>query len=103
MVARHEKEIAELYEQKLDRFEEAIKYYLSAAERFEIDDSHAIAQGCSIQAAQLAAKIGKYEQAAKLFEQNAEACVSDSMRRYSSKDYLFRAGLCRLLLDVSGS
>ncbi len=101
MVARHEKEIAELYEQKLDRFDDAIKYYLSAAERFEIDDSLAIAQGCSIQAAQLAAKIGKNEQAAELFEKNAEACVTDSMRRYSAKDYLFRAGLCRLLLEVS--
>ncbi len=100
MVARHEKEIAELYEQKLDRYEDAIKYYLSAAERFEIDDSLAISQGCSIQAAQLAAKIGRNEQAAELFEKNAESCVSDSLRRYSAKDYFFRAGLCRLLLDV---
>lgn len=101
MVARHEKEIAEMFEQRLDRHEDAIKYYLSAAERYEIDDSFAIAQGCSIQAAQLAAKIGENEKAAELFENNAEACASDTMRRYSAKDYLFRAGLCRLLLDVN--
>lgn len=100
MAARHEKEVAEIYEQQLDQPEDAIKYYLSAADRFSLDDSTAIAQGCSIQAASLAAKIGKYEQAAKLFEENAESCVTDSLRRYSVKDYLFRAGLCRLCLDV---
>ena len=46
----------------------AIKFYLSAADRFSIDDSVAIAQGCSIKAATICGEIGKYEEAAELFE-----------------------------------
>lgn len=100
IAATHEKEIAEIYEQTLNDQEKAIKYYLSAADRFSIDDSVAIAQGCSIKAATISAEIGKYEEAAKLFENNAEESANDQLRKYSVKDYLFRAGLCRLCLDV---
>lgn len=100
IAATHEKEIAEIYEQNLNNLPLAIKFYLSAADRFAIDDSVAIAQGCSIKAAGLSGDIGNYEEAAKLFETNAEESVGDQLRRYSVKDYLFRAGLCRLCLEV---
>lgn len=103
IAATHEKEIAEIYEQTLNEQEKAIKFYLSAADRFSIDDSLAIAQGCSIKAASISAEIGKYEEAAKLFENNAEESSNDQLRKYSVKDYLFRAGLCRLCLDVKKS
>lgn len=101
IAATHEKEIAEIYEQTLNEPEKAIKYYLSAADRFSIDDSVAIAQGCSLKAATISAEIEKYEEAAKLFESIAEDSANDQLRKYSVKDYLFRAGLCRLCLDVN--
>ena len=100
IAATHEKEIAEIYEQSLSDPENAIKFYLSAADRFSIDDSVAISQGCSIRAATICGEIGKFEEAAKLFEANAEESSSDQLRKYSVKDYLFRAGLCRLCLNV---
>lgn len=101
IAATHEKEIAEIYEQSLHDPQNAIKFYLSAADRFSIDDSVAIAQGCSIKAATICGEIGKYEEAAELFERNAEESANDQLRKYSVKDYLFRAGLCRLCLNVS--
>lgn len=101
IAATHEKEIAEIYESQLNEPNLAIKFYLSAADRFAIDDSLAIAQGCSIKAATLAADVGSFERAAELFEENATAASNDQLRKYSVKDYLFRAGLCRLCLDVS--
>ena len=100
IAATHEKEIAEIYEQSLSDPERAIKYYLSAADRFSIDDSVSISQGCSIKAATLFAEMGNYEEAAKLFENISEECANDQLKKYSVKDYLFRAGLCRLCLDV---
>ena len=100
IAATHEKEIAEIYEKTLNDPQNAIKFYLSAADRFAIDDSVAIAQGCSIKAATILADIGNFEEAAKLFEQNAEDSTNDQLRSFSVKDYLFRAGLCRLSLDV---
>lgn len=102
IAATHEKEIAEIYEQTLCDPEKAIKFYLSAADRFSIDDSVAIAQGCSVKAATICGEIGKFEEAAGLFESVAEESSSDQLRKYSVKDYLFRAGLCRLCLNVSG-
>lgn len=101
IAATHEKEIAEIYEQTLSDPQQAIKFYLSAADRFSIDDSLAIAQGCSIKAATISGEIGNYEEAAKLFESNAEESANDQLRKYSVKDYLFRAGLCRLCLGVN--
>ena len=101
IAATHEKEIAEIYEQLLNDPPQAVKYYLLAADRFSIDDSVAIAQGCSIKAATIYAEIGNYEEAAVLFEKNAEDSISDQLRKYSVKDYLFRAGLCRLCSDVT--
>lgn len=101
IAATHEKEIAEIYETQLQDYPQAIKFYLSAADRFAIDDSVAIAQSCSIKAAMLAANMEDYEKAAGLFEENAESSAHDQLRKYSVKDHLFRAGLCRLCLDVS--
>ena len=100
IAATHEKEIAEIYEQTLNNPQQAIKFYLSAADRFSIDDSTATAHGCTIKAATLSGEIGNYEEAAKLFEATAEEMANNELTKYSVKDYLLRAGLCRLCLDV---
>lgn len=100
IAATHEKEIAEIYEQSLNDPKKAVKFYLSAADRFSIDDSTATAQGCTIKAATIYGDIGNYEEAAKLFEGMAEEMANNQLTKYSVKDYLLRAGLCRLCLDV---
>lgn len=100
IAATHEKEIAEIYEQTLHNPQQAIKFYLSAADRYSIDDSTATAQGCTIKAATILGEIGNYEEAAKLFEGIAEEMDNNQLTKYSVKDYLLRAGLCRLCLDV---
>ena len=41
IAATHEKEIAEIYEKDLENIPKAIKYYLSSADRFNIEDSKA--------------------------------------------------------------
>lgn len=99
VAATHEKEIAEIYEQNVQDLPAAIKYYLQAADRFQMEDSTAIAQGCTAKAAALAAESEEYAQAAELFEGMAEASASDAIRKYAVKDFLLRAGLCRLCLD----
>lgn len=100
IAATHEKEIAEIYEQTLNDPQNAIKFYLSAADRFSIDDSTATAQGCTIKAATISGDIGNYEEAARMFEGIAEEMANNQLTKYSVKDYLLRAGLCRLCLDV---
>lgn len=96
LAASHEKEIAELYETQLDDPLKAIIFYERAAERYAGEDSTALAQGCSLKAASLLAMVGEYEKAARTFEEAASQSASDPVRKYTVKDMMFRAGLCRL-------
>jgi alpha-soluble NSF attachment protein len=97
LAAAQEKDIAELYETQLDDPNNAILYYERAAERYAGEDSSSIAQSCRLKAAALAALSGKdYEKAARLYEEAASESVVDALRKYSVRDFLLRAGICRL-------
>lgn len=96
LAASHEKEVAELYETQLDDPQNAIKYYERAAERYAGEDSSAMAQNCRLKAASLAALSGFPDKAALIYEDAASESVSDQLRKYSVRDYLLRAGICRL-------
>lgn len=96
MAATNEKEIAELYEGVLEQPEQAIKWYESAADRYSAENSPAISQSLTLKVAHLAARQGQFNKATAIFEEVAHASVNDSLQKYSVRDYLFRAGLCRL-------
>lgn len=96
LAASHEKEIAEIYETQLEDIPNALVYYEKAAERYAGEDSSAMAQSCRLKAATLAALAGNYGKAAMMFEDAASESVSDQLRKYSVRDYLLKAGLCRL-------
>ena len=56
-----------------------------------------------LKAADIAALQGDYPRAIKHYEKVAEWAVSSNTMRYSVKEYLLKAGLCSLALDlVSG-
>lgn len=96
LAAAHEKEIAEIYDTQLEDPKNALLYYEKAAERYAGEDSLATAQSCRIKAATLAALSGDPTKAAMMFENAASESVSDQLRKYSVRDYLLKAGLCRL-------
>lgn len=96
MVATHEKDIAELYETHLDDLANAMIYYERAAERYAGEDSISMAQSCQLKMANLAALAGEMERAAQIYEEAASSSLHDQLKKYSVRDYLFRAGLCRL-------
>ena len=56
-----------------------------------------------MKAAQFAALDNDFLDAIKRFEHVAKQAVSSNLMRFSIKDYLLRAGLCHLALDVIGA
>ncbi len=99
LAASNEKEIAEMYESGLEDYAGAITFYKRAAERYEGEDSGAMAASCMLKSAHLSANIRQYEEAAQVFEEAASSSVGDSLRKYSVRENLFKAGLCRLCCE----
>lgn len=93
LVATYEKESAEIWEGE-GNWGEAAGCYEKAAKRFEAEDQPAMAQGCLAKAALAYGWMGNWTCSSELYTRIAEACASDHLRRFSAKDYYFRAILC---------
>ncbi|KAI8647788.1 soluble NSF attachment protein [Parasitella parasitica] len=94
--ARHNQDIAELCETKLERPKEAYEAYAKAAELYNADDSPALSNKCLLKVAEIAANLEMYDVALEKYEQVATASIDDPLLKWSLKEYWFRAGLCHL-------
>jgi len=95
MAAKYQKEIAELYE-SLGDLDKAIVAYEAAADFFEGEGSSGSAQTCLLKVAHTCAMLGNYDKAAELFERVAGESVDNDLLKWSVKDYLLKAGICKL-------
>jgi len=95
IAAKHQKEIAELYEAELD-FEHAIESYQVAADYFEGEGSSSAASACLLKVAQFSAQLEKYEKAIEIFEKVAKTSLESNLLKWSVKEYFLKAGLCHL-------
>jgi len=100
------KEIAEIEEKQLD-FPAATKAYQDAADCFTNEGSATSANQMLLKVAQLSATKGNYNRAIEIYQKVAVASLENNLLKWSVKDYLFKSGLCHLVLgakagDVSG-
>jgi len=95
MAAKYHKEIAELYEAD-GTFQEAIKHYQTSGDMYETENSVSHANGCFLKVAHIAANLEDYETAIKVFEETATKSLNNNLLKWSAKEYLYKAGLCRL-------
>jgi len=95
IAAKHQKELAELYESSSD-LENAIAAYQLAADYYEGESSSSSANQCLLKVALFSAQLERYDKAIELYEQIASASIDNNLLKWSVKDYLFRAGLCHL-------
>eukprot|EP01105_Mastigella_eilhardi_P005846 TRINITY_DN17548_c0_g1_i1.p1 TRINITY_DN17548_c0_g1~~TRINITY_DN17548_c0_g1_i1.p1 ORF type:complete len:356 (-),score=105.39 TRINITY_DN17548_c0_g1_i1:61-999(-) len=93
IAARHQQELAELYEQDND-LENAMLSYERAADFFEGDNAISRANPCLLKVASHAAQLEKYDDAIALFEKVATTCLDSNLLKWGAKDHFFRAGLC---------
>jgi len=95
MAAKYQKEIAELWESLGDN-EKAILAYETAADYFEGEGSSGSAHSCLLKVAHTCALMGNYNRSFEIFEKVAEESVDNDLLKWSVKEYLLKAGICRL-------
>lgn len=53
-----------------------------------------------LKVAQYAAELEDYDKAIQIYESIASSCLDSSLLKYSAKEYMFRAGLCHMSVDL---
>lgn len=100
--AKVQKEIGELYEAEGDSTS-AMEAYQTSAEYYQAEESNSTANQILLKVAGLAATCKDYKRAIEIYEQVAIASLESSLLKFSVKDYLLRAGLCRLATGEIGA
>lgn len=100
MAAKHHQNIAEMYETDAVDLEKAIQHYEQAADYYSGEESNSSATKCLLKVAQYAAQLENYDKAIEIYQQVATTSLESALLKYSAKDYLFRAALCHLCVDV---
>mmetsp|Transcript_20740 Transcript_20740/g.17323 ORF Transcript_20740/g.17323 Transcript_20740/m.17323 type:complete len:83 (+) Transcript_20740:363-611(+) len=61
---------------------------------FEMDEySKAPHSQCMLKVAELSAEVGKYEDAAKIFEKEGEKALHNSMLQFGAREHFLKAGI----------
>lgn len=95
IAAKHQKEIAELYEAE-GQVEPSIAAFQQAADFFEGENSQTNANNCLLKVANMSAQLEQYDKAIELYEQVAKGSLDNNLLKWGVKDYFFRAVLCHL-------
>lgn len=95
IAAKHQKELAELFEEQAD-LDNAIAAYQTAADFYEGENSASAANQCLLKVALFSAQLERYDKAIELYEQIATQSIDNNLLKWSVKDYFLRAGLCHL-------
>jgi len=93
VAAKHQKEIAELYEAEND-LDNSIANYQLAADYYEGEGSTSAANQCLLKVASFSALLDRYDKAIELYEKIAVSSIDNNLLKWSVKDYFLRAGLC---------
>ncbi|KPJ03468.1 PREDICTED: soluble NSF attachment protein [Papilio xuthus] len=100
VAAKHHQNIAELYETEVVDVSRAMQHYEQAADYFRGEESTSSANKCMLKLAQYAAQLEHYDKAIQIYEQIAKSSLDNSLLKYSAKEYMFRAALCHLCVDL---
>ncbi|CAG9567804.1 unnamed protein product [Danaus chrysippus] len=100
VAAKQHQNIAELYETECVDLARAMQHYEQAADYFRGEESTSSANKCMLKLAQYAAQLEHYDKAIQIYEQIAKSSLDNSLLKYSAKEYMFRAALCHLCVDL---
>lgn len=100
--AKVQKEIGELLEAEGD-LAAAICELTTAAEYYQAEEQHSSANQVLLKVAGLSAASMDYARAVEIYEQVAFASMETSLLKFSVKNYLWLAGVCRLATGEIGA
>ncbi|KAG0051031.1 hypothetical protein BGZ83_004186 [Gryganskiella cystojenkinii] len=94
--AKHQEDIAAIYETELIDLDQAMQAYEVAADWYAGESSTALAHKCLLKVATFAAQLGHYDKAIEKFELVASASLDNQLMKWSLKEYFLKAGLCHI-------
>ena len=97
--AKLEKEVGEMYESN-NESKKCVQHYQKAADYFMGEDSVAAANQCLLKVAHFSALMEEYEDAIRIYEQVAQACLEKNVLKFNAKGHLFCAGILYLVRGV---
>ncbi|KAF5304508.1 hypothetical protein FQR65_LT07935 [Abscondita terminalis] len=100
LAAKHHQSIAEMYETDAVDLERVVEHYEQAADYFRGEESNSSANKCLLKVALYSAQLENYQKAIAIYEQVALSSLESPLLKYSVKEYLFRAALCHLCVDL---
>uniref|UniRef100_A0A8C4R141 N-ethylmaleimide-sensitive factor attachment protein, alpha a n=1 Tax=Eptatretus burgeri TaxID=7764 RepID=A0A8C4R141_EPTBU len=100
IAAKHHITIAEVYESELVDIDKAIAHYEQAADYYKGEESNSSANKCLLKVAAYAAQLEQYQKAIEIYEQVASNAMDNTLLKYSTKEYLFKAALCHFCVDM---
>lgn len=103
MAAKHHQAIAEIYETEVTDIEKAIQHFEQASDYFRGEENNSSSNKCLLKVAMYAAQMENYEKAIQIYEQVATSSLESSLLKYSAKEYMFRATLCHLCVDLTNA
>ncbi|XP_045134872.1 alpha-soluble NSF attachment protein-like isoform X5 [Portunus trituberculatus] len=103
MAAKHHQSIGEIYETEVADIEKAIQHFEQASDYFRGEENNSSSNKCLLKVAMYAAQMENYEKAIQIYEQVATSSLESSLLKYSAKEYMFRATLCHLVVDVTNA
>jgi alpha-soluble NSF attachment protein len=89
------KDAGETYE-KEENFEKAAECLKKAADYYEGENAKSSSTGCLVKVAHMYAQLKKYDEAISIWEKCVSQSLDDRLMTWGSKEYLFKALLCRL-------
>jgi alpha-soluble NSF attachment protein len=95
-VAKHHKDIGEMYEGDEATMAKAMEHFQLAADFYQGEDSSSSANQCLLKVAAFAAQLGQLSRAVEIFEEVAAVSLESNLLKWSVKDYFQRALLCQL-------
>ncbi|KYQ96724.1 soluble NSF attachment protein alpha isoform [Tieghemostelium lacteum] len=98
IAAKHQKEMAELYE-SIGDLEAAMSSYQQAADFYDGENSQTSANQVLLKVAVISTQLERYDKAIEIYEQVAASSVDNNLTQWGCKEYFLRAGLCYLASD----
>lgn len=100
--AKEQKEIGELLEAE-GNLTDAIAEFTTAADYYQAEEQHSSANQVLLKVAGLCAASQDYKRAVEIYEQVAIASMETALLKFSVKNYLWLAGVCRLATGEIGA
>lgn len=97
IAAKAEKDIAEIYEAE-GNLTEAAEHYQKSSDYYEMEGQSSNRDSGLMKVAHFYGSLGKYHEAAELFEKVAIASAEDKLRKFGVREHLLKAGICYLAL-----